>query len=125
MNNPDIISVVESSLHPNYTALYRGKGLYEVKVNSIRKSISLIKKCPVQYIVSEFFYAYSTNYSGVHQSNLEVLLLSLQKYSPQTRVIVLVEKTEQQFIKVLDRLDYPLYAVLAHPVSSEQMERLL
>lgn len=125
MQNPDIISVVESSMHPNYSDLYSRKGLHEVKVNSIRQAISLIKKQPVQYIVAEFFYAYSTNYSGVHRSNLDVLLLSLQKYSPDTRVIVLVEKSEQKFISVLDALDFPLHAVLVHPVPSIHLEKLL
>lgn len=125
MQNPDIISVVESSMHPNYSDFYSRKGLHEVKVNSIRQAISLIKKQPVQYIVAEFFYAYSTNYSGVHRSNLDVLLLSLQKYSPDTRVIVLVEKSEQKFISVLDALDFPLHAVLVHPVPSIHLEKLL
>ena len=125
MQNPNLISVVESSMHSNYSELYVQKGLSEIKVNSIRKAISLIKKHPVKYIVAEFFYAYSTNYSGVHKSNLDVLLISLQKYSPQTRVIVLVEKNELQYVKVLAALDYPLHAVLVHPVSNQQLDKLL
>lgn len=125
MQNPDIISVVESSMHPNYTDLYSHKGLCETKVNSIRKAINLIKKHPVKYIVAEFFYAYSTNYSGVHKSNLDVLLLSLQKYSPDTSVIVLVEKGEFKYVNVLEALNYPLHAVLEHPVTREQFDQLL
>lgn len=125
MPHPDIISVVESSLHPNYSDLYSKKGLSETKVNSIRKTINLVKKHPVKYIVAEFFYAYSTNYSGVHKSNLDVLLISLRKYSAQTRVIVLVEKSEFQYVNVLEALGYPLYAVLVHPVATSQMDQLL
>ena len=117
-----MVSIIESPMHPNYTDLYHKKGLSETKVTSIRKAINLIKKQPVDYIVAEFFYAYSTNYSGVHKSNLDVLLVSLKKYSPNTRVIVLVEKDERQFVTVLDALDYPLHAVLVHPVTSNQME---
>jgi hypothetical protein len=125
MATANIISIVESSLHPNYSELYRDKGLSETKVNSIRKAINLVKKHPAQFIVAEFFYAYSTNYSGVHKSNLDVLLVSLRKYSPETRVIVLVEKSEHQYVNVLDALDYPLHAVLVHPVQREQLEALL
>lgn len=125
MQVPDIISVVESSMHPNYSDLYSQKGLCEIKVNSIRKTINLIKKHTVKYIVAEFFYAYSTNYSGVHKSNLDVLLLSLQKYSPETKVIVLVEKVEYKFVNVLETLKYPLHAVLVHPVSKQQLEKIL
>ena len=125
MQNPKVISVIESSMHSNYSELYAQKGLSEIKVNSIRKAISLIKKHPVKYIVAEFFYAYSTNYSGVHRSNLDVLLISLQKYSPQTRVIVLVEKNELKYVQVLAGLNYPLHAVLVHPVSKQQLDNLL
>ena len=112
-------------MHPNFSGLYQQKGLIETRVNSIRKAISLVKKKPVRYVVAEFFYAYSTNYSGVHKSNLDVLLVSLAKYSPETRVIVLVDKAEYQYVNVLDSLNYPLHAVLVHPVSAEQMEALL
>lgn len=121
MDKTDIVSIVESSMHPNFSELYREKGLTEVKVNSIRKAINLLKKTPVAYIVAEFFYAYSTNYSGVHKSNLDVLLVSLRKYSPNTRIIVLVDKQEKQYVKVLDALDFPLHAVLVHPVSANQL----
>ena len=121
----DIISIVESAMHPNYSALYTKKGLAEVKVNSIRKAINLVKKQAPRYIVAEFFYAYSTNYSGVHKSNLDVLLVSLKKYAPQTKVIVLTSKEDAPFVNVLDALDYPLQACLVHPVERADMERLL
>ena len=120
-----LISIVESSLHPNYSDLYQKNGLTETKVNSIRKAISIIKKQPVSYIVAEFFYAYSSNYSGVSKSNLDVLLVSLLKYSPGTRVIVLAEKAEFKFVDVLNELDFPVHAVLVHPTNAGQMEELL
>ena len=125
MASIDIISIIESSMHPNYSELYRRKGLSETKVNSIRKAINLVKKQPVKYIIGEFFYAYSTNYSGVHKSNLDVLLVSLRKYSPSTRMIVLVEKNELQYVNVLNALDFPLHGVLVHPVEPEEMTALL
>jgi hypothetical protein len=125
MKQKSLVSIVESSMHPNYSELYSKKGLIETKVNSIRKAISQIKKTPVDYIVAEFFYAYSTNYSGVHKSNLDVLLISLAKYSPQTRVIVLVEKKEHQYVEVLNALNFPLHGVLVHPARAEQIEALL
>ncbi|MBL7000304.1 MAG: hypothetical protein ISR73_10620 [Gammaproteobacteria bacterium] len=125
MKQKSLVSIVESSMHPNYSALYVQKGLIETRVNSIRKAISLVKKTPVDYLVAEFFYAYSTNYSGVHKSNLDVLLISLAKYSPHTRVIVLVEKKEYQYVEVLNALNFPLHAVLIHPVRFQQIEDLL
>ncbi len=112
-------------MHPNYTGLYARKGLYEVKVNSIRKAINLIRKETPRYIIAEFFYAYSTNYSGVHKSNLDVLLVSLKKYAPQTRVIVFSDKDDAQYIKVLDSLDYPLHGFFIHPSKESDIEKLL
>ncbi|SHN93449.1 hypothetical protein BHECKSOX_229 [Bathymodiolus heckerae thiotrophic gill symbiont] len=125
MSKLTVITVVESMLFPNYGNLYQDKGLEEYMVNSIRKAISLIKKRPAAVIVVEFFYAYSTNYSGVYKSNLEVLLVSLIKYSPNTKVIVLAKKKEMQFINVLNAVDYPLHGVLQLPTLPSQMKALL
>ena len=125
MKQLSLVSIIESAMHPNYSDLYIKKGLTEIRVNSIRKAIGLLKKQQVDYIVAEFFYAYSTNYSGVHKSNLDVLLISLRKYSPHTRVIILVEKKEYQYVDVLYALDFPLHAVLIHPTSSEQVANLI
>lgn len=125
MSNPDIISIIESPQHPNYSEFYQQKGLSEIKVNSIRKAISQIRKIPVPYIVAEFFYAYSTNYSGVHKSNLDVLLVSLGKYSPKTKVIVLAAKEEMKYVNVLETLEFPIHAVLKLPTTTAQIEPLL
>ncbi len=122
MTQSTLVSIVESSLHPNYSDLYQKKGLTETKVNSIRKAINIIKKQRVDYIIAEFFYSYTTNYSGVSKSNLDVLLVSLIKYSPNTKVIVMVEKSEFKYVNVLDTLDYPIHAILVHPTTSAQME---
>ena len=93
MSSSIIVTVVESPFFPDFSDLYQHKGLLESRVDSIRKAISLIKKQPAAYIVVEFFYAYSTNYSGIYKSNIEVLLVSLLKYSPNTKVIVLSKKS--------------------------------
>ncbi len=125
MPSPVVISIIESILFPDCTQLYQNKGFKELRVNSIRKAVSLIKKQPVDYIVAEFFYAYSTNYSGIYKSNLEVLLVILIKYSPNAKVIVLAKKTEIKFINVLNAVDYPLHGVLQLPTSPTQIEVLL
>ncbi|MDC0390929.1 hypothetical protein OAM64_05000 [Candidatus Thioglobus sp.] len=126
MSSSIVVTVVESPFFPDFSDLYQHKGLVESRVDSIRKAISVIKKQPVAYIVVEFFYAYSTNYSGIYKSNIEVLLVSLRKYSPNTKVIVLSKKSEIKFINVLEAVDYPLHGVLQLPVTSlAPMEELL
>jgi len=125
MPNPIIITIVESILFPDYSGLYQQYNLSERRVNSIRKALTLIKKQPIDFIVVEFFYAYSTNYSGIYKSNIEVLLVSLIKYSPKTKVIVLANKKEIKHIDVLAAVDYPLHGVLQLPTSLAQMKALI
>jgi len=125
MSSSTIITIVESPLFPDFSDLYQHKELRELRVNSVRKAVTLIKKQPTDFIVVEFFYAYSTNYSGIYKSNIEVLLVSLIKYSPNTKVIVLANKKEIKYIDVLAAVDYPLHGVLQLPTSLAQMKALL
>jgi hypothetical protein len=126
MSNSVVVSIIESMMFPDFGALYQRKGIEEFRVDSVRKAVTLVKKQPVDFIVAEFSYAYSTNYSGIYKSNLEVLLVSLIKYSPNTKVIVLAKKKEMQYLNVLDVVDYPVHGVLQLPVTSlTSMEGLL
>jgi hypothetical protein len=90
----------------------------------MRKAINELKKQPPDYVVAEFFYGYGNNYAGVNISNLDVFLYSLQRYAPQARVIVMVDKSEHQYVDKLNEI-FLLHAVLQHPVSKAQLETLL
>jgi hypothetical protein len=110
-----LFSIIESSAHPDFSDLYQSLGVEEIKIPSMRKAIALLKKQQPDFIVAEFFYGYGNNYAGVNISNLDVMLYSLQKYSPNTKVIVLVDKSEFQYagklneiIKLKDILQYPV-----------------
>lgn len=124
MTAPTLYSILESPAHPDFSALYRRLGLTELRHPSMRKAIGALKDTPPDFIVAEFFYGWGNNYAGVNISNLDVLLFSLQKYAPQARVIVLVEKTERQYVDKLNDI-FPLHAVLVHPVSEAHVEPLL
>lgn len=86
--------------------------------------MSLLKNITPDFVVAEFFYGYGNNYAGVNVSNLDVFLYSLQKYAPQARIIVLVDKEERGFVEKLDAL-FPLHAVLQHPVREADLEAVL
>ena len=90
----------------------------------MRKAISELKKQQPDYVVAEFFYGYGNNYAGVNISNLDVFLYSLQRYAPQARVIVMVDKSERQYVDKLNDM-FPLHAVLQYPVSKAHIEALL
>lgn len=119
-----LFSIIESPTHPNFSQIYSELGVKEEIISSMRKAISKIKKQQPNFIVAEFTYAYSTNYQATHTSNLDVLLHSLKKYSPETKVIVLVKKDELEYVDHIQEI-YPLHAILSYPVAETEILELL
>lgn len=124
MSSATLFSIIESPLHPDFSEVYKRSGIQEVKLRSTRKAISELKKQTPDYVVAEFFYGYGNNYAGVNISNLDVFLYSLQRYAPQARVIVLVDKSERQYVDKLQEL-FSLHAILQNPVSGAEIEAVL
>jgi hypothetical protein len=120
MANKILYSVIESPTHPHLTALYHKLGVEELCFKHMRKLISKIKKVQPDYIAVEFFYGYGNNYAGINISNLDVMLYSLQRYSPNTKVIVFVDKAERQYVDKLNDI-LPLHAVLIAPVNQAEV----
>ncbi len=119
-----IFSVIESPTHPYFTALYQKLGIEELCFKSMRKLLSKIKNTQPDFIAAEFFYGYGNNYAGVNISNLDVMLYSLQRYSPDTKVIVFVDKNERQYVDKFNDI-LPLYAVFTRPVNESEIIQLL
>lgn len=90
----------------------------------MRKALAQLKTQKPDFVVAEFFYGYGNNYAGVNISNLDVFLSSLQKYAPEARVIVMVDKSERQYVDKLNDL-FPLHSILQYPVSSGELAQLL
>ena len=124
MSQKVVFSIIESPLHPNFTDLYQSLNLENVQLGSMRKAISQLKKQKPDYVVAEFMYGYGNNYAGVNVSNLDVFLHSLQKYAPEAKIIVMVDKHERQYVDKLNEI-LPLHAVLINPVKPAQIEKLL
>ena len=124
MPTQTLFSIVESPAHPNFTKLYDSLGIKESKISSMRKAIAALKKQQPDFIVAEFIYGYGNNYAGVNISNLDVLLYSLQKYSAHTRVIVLVDKSEFQYVCKLNKI-IVLHDTLKYPVTTENLHASL
>ena len=124
MSSATLFSIIESPLHPDFSEVYKRAGIHEVKLTSIRKAINELKKQPPDFVVAEFFYGYGNNYAGVNISNLDVFLYSLQRYAPHARVIVIVDKSERQYVNKLQDL-FSLHAVLQHPVTNKEIETQL
>jgi len=119
-----LFSIIESPVHPNFSALYQRLGFQETRLESMRKAIGQLRKETPDVVVAEFFYGYGNNYAGINISNVDVFLLSLKKYTDNARVILMVDKGERQHVDKLNE-QYPIHAVLVHPVSDAQMEQAL
>ncbi|MGB0723330.1 MAG: hypothetical protein ACPGU7_13140 [Gammaproteobacteria bacterium] len=119
-----ILSIVESPAHPRLDTVLAPLGHELETVASQRKAIAAIKKKPPDVVFAEFFYGWGNNYAGVNISNLDVFLYSLQRYAPQARVVVMVDKAEREYVDKLEEI-LPLAAVLINPVSPEQAVRTL
>ena len=124
MSERNLFSIVESPLHPDFSALYRRLGLSEVRLGSMRKAISALKSRTPDVVVAEFMYGFGNNYAGVNVSNLDVFLYSLQKYSRDSAIIVMADKQEVQYVDKLRAL-FPIQAVLQHPATEQDMEACL
>ncbi len=129
MSKPIVFSVIESPTHPKLSSLYDELGYDEIQLSSIRKAMNALKKQKPDVIVAEFFYAFGTNYSSNHISNLDSLLITLQKYPDyRPKFIFLVSKREYEFVSKLDghygdyyNADY----VLPQPVTEGQVRAIL
>lgn len=124
MPDRTLFSIVESPLHPDFSALYRRLGINEMRFGSQRKAIGALRTRVPDLVVAEFFYGYGNNYAGVNVCNLDVFLYSLQKYTADARIIVLVDRREYPFVDRLGAL-FPLHAVLQQPVSEADIEPFL
>ncbi len=119
-----ILSVKESLRHPKLSNLYKELGINEHQVNSIRKANAFIKSnCP-DLIVTEFFYAYGTNYSSCHVCNLDMLFVTIQKYQCAAKIVTFVDKSELKYLDKLRKI-YPLENYFVYPAKTQELERYL
>ncbi len=124
MSERVLFSIIESASHPKFEKLYKRLGYDERVYTSERKVIQALKQTPPDAVVADFLYGYGNNYAGVNISNLDVLLYSLQKYSPQCRFIALYEKSERDYIQQFQAL-FPHVHCLQLPVSEEDVAAFL
>lgn len=119
-----LFSIIESPLHPKLSVLYQRLGFDEVQLTSTRKAVSQLKKAVPDMVVADFVYGYSNNYSGIHISNLDVFLMSMQKFAPQTAVIILVAKDEMQYAEKMREI-FPIRAIFPFSVSEKELSKAL
>ena len=124
MTGKTVFSIIESPLHPDFSTLYAKHDFQQHAFRSVRQALQSLKKQAPELVVADFIYGYGNNYAGVNISNLDVMLYSMQKYSPEARLVVMVEKHERQYVDKLNEI-FTLTEVFVYPVSGSQIEQLL
>ncbi len=124
MSSKTLFSIIESPHHPNLSALFARLGYEEVPLTSTRKAVSQLKKQVPDVVVADFVYGYSNNYSGVHISNLDVFLMSMQKFAPEAKVVVLADPGELEYAQKMRDI-FPIKAILPFTVAERELEASL
>ncbi len=124
MSSLTLFSLVESPNHPNFSALYHRLGYDEIALTSTRKAVSQLKKQTPDLVIADFVYGYSNNYSGIHISNLDVFLMSMQKFAPDTKVIILAAADEMEYAAKMRDI-CPIAAILPFNVKEGELERVV
>lgn len=124
MRQRTVYSIIESPLFPDLSDLCQTLDMKELRFDSMRKAIGRLRTDKPDIVVGEFVYGYGNNYAGVNVSNLDVFLYSLQKYAPEAKVIVVVEKSERQYVGKLAAL-FSLHAILTLPVAAGRLKAAL
>ena len=119
-----LFSIIESPLHPKLTVIYQSLGYEELQLTSTRKAVSALKKQQPDLVVADFVYGYSNNYSGIHISNLDVFLMSMQKFAPGTPVVILAAADELEYAEKMREI-CDISAILPFNAAESQLKEVI
>ncbi len=104
--------------------LYQELGIQIEHFDSARNLHRALKRQVPDYFVGEFVYGWGNNYAGANVSNLDVTLRTLQAVAPKTRVIIVMQPSEEAHIEKLLNL-FTVQAALKYPIAQEEMRAAL
>jgi hypothetical protein len=118
--NTTLLSIVEQGGYPDFSSLYKTKGLIVERADSMRKAVKVIKTLKPHLIVAEF--NYQTDFRD-RSSNLETLMATVATL-PASRVIVFYE---QEQLPQLQRLlaIFNIFATLAFPIDQQSLSKTI
>lgn len=111
-----LLSIVELGGYPDFSSLYRARGLTVERADSMRKAVKLLKTLQPRVIVAEF--NYQTDFRD-RSSNLETLMATVSRM-PATRVIVFFEPEHRSKLERLMPL-FNFFAVLSFPIDDQAL----
>lgn len=115
-----LLSIVEVGGYPDFSSLYRSRGLEVQRADSMRKAIKLLKKRQPSVIVAEF--NYQSDFRD-RTSSLESLMATVERM-PNTRVIVFYEQEQRD---KLERLlaNAHVYETLPFPIEEQVIAEVI
>ena len=121
MARPLLLAIVEMGGYPDFIPLYNGKGYDVEKVHSMRKAQAWLKRNKPDLVVTEFHFDPELR---DRMSNLESLFATLQRYAPDARVIVFIDKSHRTRLGKVEAR-HAVAGALDYPVDPEDLSRLL
>jgi hypothetical protein len=119
-----LYSLVASPLSSHFSGMCQELGIAAQRFDSARNLHRALQKQPPDFFLGEFIYGWGNDYAGATVSNLDVTLRTLQAAAPRTKIIVVMQASEEAHIGRLLAL-FPVHAVLKLPVTQEQMRAVL
>ncbi|MES9962021.1 MAG: hypothetical protein ABW116_00615 [Candidatus Sedimenticola sp. 20ELBAFRAG] len=116
-----ILSIIEMGGYPDFSPVYKSLGYQPEKVHAIRKAQSWLKKNKPAVVVSEFHFDPDLR---DRMGNLESLMATLQRYAPDAKVIVFIDKNHRPRLEKV-QARYDVFGALDYPVDEQRLRALL
>jgi AmiR/NasT family two-component response regulator len=116
-----LLAIIEMGGYPDFIPLYKEKGYQVEKAHSMRKAQAWLKRNKPDVVVTEFHFDPELR---DRMSNLESLFATLQRYAPEARVIVFIEKSHRPRLERVEAR-HSVAGALDHPVDREALSRIL
>ncbi len=118
---PLLLAIVEMGGYPECAALYQSKGFLPEKVYSVRKAQAWLKKRQPAVVITEFHFDPDLR---DRMSNLESLMATLQRYAPEAKVIVFIDREHRPRLEQVE-VRYPVFGSLDYPIDEQRLAELL
>ena len=119
-----LYSLVQFPFAAHFPDLYQELGIVVERFDSARNLHRAIQKQPPDFFLGEFMYGWANDYAGNTISNLDVTLRTLQAAAPKTKIILVMQPSEEAHIGKLLEV-FSVDAVLKYPINEEQMRAAL
>ncbi|HHH39261.1 MAG TPA: hypothetical protein ENK50_06790 [Sedimenticola sp.] len=121
MSSPLLLAIVEMGGYPEFETLYRSHGFIPEKVYSVRKAQAWLKRHRPAVVVTEFHFDPDLR---DRMGNLESLMATLQRYAPEARVIVFIDRDHRPRLERTEAR-YPVFGSLDYPIDEQRLVELL